>query len=157
MIARRIPLLLVVMLGLGLALAWWLPQLRWTPPAPIRPEIQPVPQVAPDTHADTGNEALARPLFWQSRRPATGPSEGAVASSLDELKIVGLIRNGEHAVLIATHADRSLRLVVGQSYADWLFEGVQGDLALFRRGESERQSLRIPRRRVDDLPHREVK
>lgn len=153
MIARRAPLLLAVVLAVGLVLAWWLPQLQWTPPVPIRPEVQLVPQVAPDTHADAGNEALARPLFWESRRPATGPSEATVASSLDELKIVGLIRNGEHAVLIATHAEQSLRLVVGQNYAEWLFEGVQGDLALFRR-DAERRSLRIPRRRVDDLPHR---
>jgi hypothetical protein len=157
MIGRRLPLLLVIALAVGLALAWWLPQLRWAPPAPIPPEIQPAPQPAPTTHVEAGREALARPLFWESRRPAAGPSGAAVASSLDELKIVGLIRNGEHAVLIATHADRSLRLVVGQSYADWLFEGIQGDLALFRRGDAERQSLRIPRRRVDDLPHREIK
>lgn len=157
MSGRRLPLLLLAALSVALILAWWLPPLAWVPPSPIRPEVQPVPPLVPDTPAGAGNQAIARPLFWESRRPPSGPAGAEIASSLDELRIVGLIRNGEHAVLIATHADRSLRLVVGQSYADWLFEGVQGDLALFRRGDGERRSLRIPRRRVDDLPHREIK
>lgn len=68
-----------------------------------------------------------------------------------------MVRDGKNSVLIAIYSDRTVRLTAGESYADWRFEGVEGDLALFSRGDSERQSLRIPRRRVDDLPHREIK
>lgn len=157
MISSRLPLVSAVVLAVALALAWVLPDLRWTAPDPIRPEIAPLSQPVTVVPAQGAGEALERPPFWASRRPAPDAPVGVPAGNLADLNVVGLIRLGEQAVLIATHADRTVRLTAGQSYADWLFEGVEGDLALFRRGESERQSLRIPRRRVDDLPHREVK
>lgn len=155
--SHRLPLVLLVALGASLVLAWTVPDLRWVAPAPIRPEIAPLVNPAPAATVDGSGEALARPPFWASRRPAPDAPAGAPAGDLAELNVVGLIRLGEQAVLIATHADRTVRLTAGQSYADWRFDGVEGDLALFSRGDSERQSLRIPRRRVDDLPQRETK
>ncbi|MBI1905192.1 MAG: hypothetical protein HYS20_02965 [Rhodocyclales bacterium] len=157
MMSSRLPLVSAVVLAVALALAWMLPDLRWVAPAPLRPEIAPLTHPEAAASAQGDGAALARPPFWASRRPAPDAPAGAPAGNLAELNVVGLIRQGKQAVLIATHADRTVRLTAGQSYADWLFEGVEGDLALFRRGDSERQSLRIPRRRVDDLPHREIK
>lgn len=153
---RRLPLFLVSLLALALVLAWWVPDLRWTPPPPVPPGIEQIHLSS--LQGSPGLETmhlLTRPPFWASRRPLEGNIASVTATTLDGVQVVGVVRVEGGAVVLVRHPEGVARVMSGTRYGDWLFEGVRGDQAIFSRG-SDQYALPVPRSRVDGLPRREA-
>lgn len=138
----------------ALALVWWSPSGGWVPPAPLRPDVVPVEVAMPVAAVGSGGEALARPVFWPSRRPQQAVAAANPAGSLDGLEILGVAAQRDNAVLIVNHHGQTLRIVAGQEHAGWRFDRIEGDVAVFERGEREWHAVPIPRHRLDSLPRR---
>ena len=146
----------------ALILAWILPELKWQVPSPIRPDI---PQISDRPAGDNdavmpSGDAVARPPFWASRRPVAEEApvaEGEEENDIDGAIIVGLLRRDGNPVVIIRQVDgKSRRIVAGQELSGWKLTTIQDDIAVFQRADGETRSLRIVRRRVEDLPQRSM-
>jgi hypothetical protein len=142
------PLHLLSVLNLGLALglaSLWvdpnaepLPQIFWTAPAPVSPEIA-TPTVALMTDPQGGNPdaypvILARPMFAPDRRPPPPPPPDPFAS----VQITGLF-TGPTGGVLARVEGKMRRVKIGQSIGAWKLETVEGREATFKQGEQERK------------------
>jgi len=138
---------------------WWSwPQRQWQKPDPVSPEIPHIVEREGGSEpslVSTG-EAIARPIFWVTRRPM---SREVVAveeeNDIDGAIVVGLLRRDEGAVAIIQDSEgKASRVVAGQDFGGWKLLEIQDDVAVFQRAGGEKRSLRITRRRVEDLPLR---
>lgn len=149
-------LLSVLSLGLGLGLAsLWvdpnaqpLPQIFWTAPAPVSPEIA-SPTVALRTDPQGGNPdaypaILARPLFAPDRRPPPPPPPPVVPppppppDPFASVQITGLF-TGPTGGVLARVEGKMRRVKIGQNIGAWKLEAVEGREATFKQGEQERK------------------
>lgn len=152
------PLHLLSVLNLGLALglaSLWLdpnaepvPQIFWTAPAPVSPEIA-TPTVALMTDPQGGNPdaypaILARPMFAPDRRPPPPPAPPVVPppppppDPFASVQITGLF-TGPSGGVLARVEGKIRRVKIGQSIGAWKLETVEGREATFKQGEQERK------------------
>lgn len=157
MLERILPLSILGLLA-AIVAVWFIPGQDWAPPAVVKPEVETPADFADlpmaNEHLTAAGEALARPMFWPSRKPLSAAApEAVVAPELPPMEVLGLIGRGEGSVLIVKYEEGVKRLVAGQDIAGWRFERVDGDNATFSQGERTLQQP-IPRPRVDALPRR---
>jgi hypothetical protein len=141
-------------LGLGLASLWVdpnaqpLPQIFWTAPEPVSPEIA-TPTVALMTDPQGGNPdayptILARPMFAPDRRPPPPPAPPVVPppppppDPFASVQITGLF-TGPGGGVLARVEGKMRRVKIGQSIGAWKLETVEGREATFKQGEQERK------------------
>ncbi|MCK0509357.1 hypothetical protein [Aromatoleum anaerobium] len=74
MTASRVLALLIAALFAVLAWVWIAPLGPWQPPQPVVPEVSRVQGEAGGAASAALAHALARPVFWPSRRPEAEPS-----------------------------------------------------------------------------------
>jgi hypothetical protein len=141
-------------LGLGLASLWVdpnaqpLPQIFWTAPEPVSPEIA-TPTVALMTDPQGGNPdaypaILARPMFAPDRRPPPPPAPPVLPppppppDPFASVQITGLF-TGPVGGVLARVEGKIRRVKIGQSIGAWKLETVEGREATFKQGEQERK------------------
>ena len=135
-------------LGLGLASLWVdpnaqpLPQIFWTAPEPVSPEIA-TPTVALMTDPQGGNPdayptILARPMFAPDRRPPPPPPPPPPPDPFASVQITGLF-TGPTGGVLARVEGKMRRVKIGQSIGAWKLETVEGREATFKQGEQERK------------------
>jgi hypothetical protein len=161
------PLHLLSVLNLGLALglaSLWvdpnaepLPQIYWTAPTPVSPEIA-IPTVALMTDPQGGNPdaypaVLARPMFAPDRRPPPPPPPPVVPppppppDPFASVQITGLF-TGPSGGVLARVEGKMRRVKIGQSIGAWKLETVEDREATFKQGEQERK-LRLAYARLN--------
>ena len=151
---------LIVMLGLAW-LAWMLPDMgmRWEEPLP---KPSPIPHIGDEHMEDSpdgtlSGDALARPPFWASRRPLSEEAAAPIEeqNDIDGAVVVGLLRREGLPVVIIRQADgKAGRVAAGQEIGGGKLTAIEDDVAIFEHANGKKQSLRITRRRVEDLPQR---
>jgi hypothetical protein len=161
------PLHLLSVLNLGLALglaSLWvdpnaqpLPQIFWTAPEPVSPEIA-TPTVALMTDPQGGNPdayptILARPMFAPDRRPPPPPAPPVVPppppppDPFASVQITGLF-TGPGGGVLARVEGKMRRVKIGQTIGAWTLETIEGREATFKQGEQERK-LRLAYARLN--------
>lgn len=151
MTASRVLAILIAALFTALAWVWIEPLGPWQPPQPIVPEVSRVHDEAVGAPSSPLTDALARPVFWASRRPEGEPAE-VVPGFADNARLLGLIGQGGDAVAIVSFDGETTRLVPGKSVGGWRFEGLDAGNAVFSRPGGENQSLAIPKKLAQELP-----
>lgn len=154
--------LLPLLLGLDLALAgvlawqWVTPQgelksVRWSPPAPIKPDLSDA--ALPSWSADAGNfiASLDRPLFSSTRKPPAPPKAEAesapavVADTLADVRILGLYASGgTGGGAIVRSEGKVQRIRHGDSLAGWTVKEIRKNVLVMARG-GEVRALEIKR------------
>ena len=148
-----IPSLLGVNVALvaGLAWLWVTPQgelreVRWTPPAPIKPVLAGSP--IPPWSADLGSfmAALDRPLFSATRKPPAKPEPpiAVVADTLNEVRVLGLYSNGTDGGAIVRAEGKVRRVRPGDTLGGWTIKEVRPAELVLARGD-ERRALDVKR------------
>lgn len=132
----------------GCAALWITPQgqvrnIQWAAPAPLMPEIGALPKIEsaafssePAFYAAT----VERPLFSPDRRgapPAPVDAPAAVADSLSEAHLFGLIAGDEPFALIRAEG-KLARLRLNQTVGQWVLTAVGDREATFTRGPETR-------------------
>ena len=125
-------------------------QVRAVPPAPDSLTVVSRAQLRTPTPQQSV-EVLARPVFFASRRPleprtdvaaADAEAEVKKAGSLEGLKVLGIVENGEQSSVIVSLKGEQRRLLKGQSIAGWrLAEVTPGRVALESGDERDERSL----------------
>lgn len=152
------PALLLANLVLAGFLAWlWVtPQgqlrdVRWTPPAPIKPVL--TDSIVVSWSADLGSflAALDRPLFSSTRRPPPPKPEPAavaavIADTLADVRILGLYSTGAQGGggAIVRAEGKVRRVKPGDSLGGWTVKEVRPGELVMARG-SEARSLDVKR------------
>ncbi|MDB5944740.1 MAG: hypothetical protein JWQ13_4306 [Ramlibacter sp.] len=143
-----IPLFVAANIALAGVLAWlWVtPQgqvrnVRWTPPAPLRPVLN--DSELPSWSVDLGSfvAALDRPLFAATRRPPPKPEEApaVVADTLGDVRILGLYSTGGTSGGGIVRAEGKIRRVrQGDVLGGWTIKEVRPHELLLARGNEER-------------------
>ena len=142
-----IPSLLGVNVALvaGLAWLWFTPQgtlreVRWTPPAPIKPVL--TDAAAPVWSADLGSfmAALDRPLFAATRKPPAKPEPpvAVVADTLNEVRVLGLYSNGTDGGAIVRAEGKVRRVRPGDTLGGWTIKEVRPAELVLARGDEQR-------------------
>ena len=139
---RRLELVCLLLAGL------WALQLLWlllrvivpASPAPVYPaadalEVDPL-LARPPVTAEARQAWLARPLFWEGRRPQdvvveAEPEENDSAGKLEGITLLGLFGAGEQGGAILAVKGEQRRLLVGDSLRGWRLETLSGRTALF--------------------------
>lgn len=146
-------LALVVVVQLPILLGRYIAagQVRAVPPAPDSLTVVPRVQVQTPTPQQSV-EVLARPVFFASRRPLErlpdssaaddDSDDGGKAGSLQGLKVLGIVENGEQSSVIVSFKGEQQRLLKGESVAGWrLTEVTPGRVVLESGGERDERSL----------------
>lgn len=141
-----IPLLLVANVALAGGLAWlWvtpegeLRNVRWTPPAPIKPVLTDL--AVPTWSADLGSfmASLDRPLFSATRKPPAKAAEAppVVVDALASVRVLGLYSTGgTTGGAIVRSEGKVVRLKQGDTLGGWTVKEVRPlQLVLARGGE----------------------
>ncbi len=155
---------LVALVQLPLLLSQWftpdfqLRQFVWVPPAAIRPQSDPIPQLEPTTSADASVmlQIMDRPLFSPTRRPPPPPKAPPPPEPPDLLaaaNILGLYGEGAGAGVLVESEGRVQRVKPGAEVAGWTLKRVSPQAAEFERGTESRE-LRITRKRANASPAR---
>ena len=143
-----LPFLLAVDLALAGVLAWqWVtPQgqlrdVRWVPPAPIKPVL--TDSVLPTWSADLGSfiAALDRPLFSSTRKPPAKPeaAPAVVADTLGDVRVLGLYSTGGGAGGAIVRADGKVRrLRQGDALGGWTVKEIRRLELVLARGDESR-------------------
>ena len=109
-------------------------------------------QEAGDLEAEQRAELLARPLFWQSRRPVVPPPTVAVtqkkpaapkAEPLKGVELIGVFGSQEALGLIARVDGQVMRVSPGQTVKGWQMAGYDDGIARFTQGKQVR-TLSLP-------------
>ncbi|MAL94634.1 MAG: hypothetical protein CME40_06130 [Haliea sp.] len=139
---RRLELVCLLLAGLwALQLLWLL--LRVIVPAsppPVYPaadalEVDPL-LARPPVTAEARQAWLARPLFWEGRRPQdvvveAEPEENDSAGKLEGITLLGLFGAGEQGGAILAVKGEQRRLLVGDTVRGWRLETLSGRTARF--------------------------
>lgn len=142
-----IPSLLGVNVALAAGLAWlWvtpqgeLREVRWTPPAPIKPVL--TDSAAPSWSADLGSfmAALDRPLFSATRKPPAKPDApvAVAADTLNEVRVLGLYSNGTGGGAIVRAEGKVRRVRPGDTLGGWTIKEVRPAELVLARGDEQR-------------------
>ena len=114
--------------------------------APSRGALSPANISLAEPSLDTGNDFVARPLFWVSRRPLepipvvdtaaeadreATPVETSNASALDKVKLRGTFASGSEVGVIVNFDGQRMRMVTGDSLEGWSLVGVEEGGAVF--------------------------
>jgi hypothetical protein len=94
-------------------------------------------EATPALAAGYSEEIRARPLFWQSRRPAVedefaeaAEPEEVASAELKDVKLQGVFGSGETAGIIALVKGKKQRILQGEKLAGWTLESVSPDRVL---------------------------
>jgi hypothetical protein len=143
-----VPALIVANVALAGGLAWmWvapdgqLRDVRWTPPAPIKPVLTDAP--FPPWTADIGSfmASLDRPLFSATRKPPPKPSEAppVVVDTLASVRILGLYStDAKSGGAVVRHDGKVVRLKLGDTLGGWTVKEVRPVGLVLTRGAEER-------------------
>ncbi|MEQ9465304.1 MAG: hypothetical protein RJQ10_16705 [Haliea sp.] len=111
------------------------------PPAAIPPSPSTLTAVSIELPApglsENAGEMLARPLFWNTRRPEPekGPAEAPVPvlgpDVLDNVRLLGMFAAGDNAGVIINVAGQRQRLLVGQELQQWTLRKLSAAGAIF--------------------------
>ena len=143
-----LPFLLVATMALAGGLAWqWvtpegeLRDLRWTPPAPIKPVL--TDSAFPSWSADLGSfvASLDRPLFSATRKPPQKPAEAppVVVDTLASVRVLGLYSTGgTSGGAIVRSEGKVVRLKQGDTLGGWTVKQVRPLELVLARGTEQR-------------------
>lgn len=153
---RRPWLALLLLAGVVWALnAYWWSHARgaWRPPAAIQPALPEPPQPFA-LGATTGvRQALARPLFWSSRRPVASTDDSAVDGELRQARLVAVLESGPDRIALLQRPDGSaLKIASGASGSTpgaaasrWRLDRFDGRVAHFIHADGRGLDLRLER------------
>ncbi|AHF00137.1 hypothetical protein [Thioalkalivibrio paradoxus] len=150
---RRLPplSLLPLLLAGNLVVGGWLvvqivaSDVAWEPPAALAPAPPQFPDVRIPAAAP-GGEVLARPPFWESRRPTQARPEARARDALSGIRVLGVLGSGRDGGILYADGDQVGRLTIGQELGGWRLIQVDRDTARFeRRNDGEERELRLPR------------
>jgi hypothetical protein len=145
--ASRVLALIVVALGCVLGWQWWNPPGAWQAPPPVAPEIARLSEIGIRARSmpTSFDQALARPVFWPSRRPrvVAVPVEPNAAAATD-LKLLGLVRGGEYWAIIQLKGE-TFRVPVGGQVGGWRLDAIDGDEAVLARNGEGMVRIRFPK------------
>lgn len=165
--------LLVIVLGLAVVVAWQVASLetQWQAPSAIKPAtVETVglpPTVAEDSRLGTLatlNALEEAPLFWPSRRPPPDKPKEPVESPPEENPLEGVrllgafTAPGQGGAVLSIESDKGEpkleRLTVGESYAGLTLTNVSPVAVEFedRDGKKRNLPLEIERIEIDSLP-----
>lgn len=110
---------------------WWQAEKdRWTPPAPLKPDL---PQVDPLPQHERVRalRALERPVFWTSRRPVeVDDKKNSQAREIAQSRLTAVFESGSERVAILQRTDGSTLKVTADS-KPWRIESFDGRKATF--------------------------
>jgi hypothetical protein len=99
--------------------------------------------------SEQSDELLARPLFWEGRRPRAVEDTGArrnkdqAAGQLKNVRLQGVFGAGETAGVIIRIKDQQRRVMVGEEINGWTVESVDAnEVVLSSRGRTQSLELR---------------
>jgi len=157
-----IPALILANVALAGGLAWlWVSpdgqvrNVRWIPPAPIKPVLTDAP--LPSWSADLGSfmAALDRPLFSASRKPAPKPTDApVVVDTLDNVRVLGLYSNGgtSGGALVRSEG-KVVRLKQGDTLRGWTVKEVRPrELVMAREDELRTLDVKMGPDLAADVP-----
>ena len=91
---------------------------------------------------------VARPLFWESRRPEDAPEAEVVAKptsakgkKLEGVRVVGIFGSGDAGGAIVIAKGKKQRISVSDSLEGWQLESVAPDRAVFVSGADRDEKL----------------
>lgn len=134
-------------LVVGIAFQWLNADLRWAPPQAIAPEESSLR--AEFAHFDRMDpvvlaETLARPVFWETRRPP--PLEEKVEAPpvvapdpLNGVTLLGMFGAGKDMRVMVRADNKVTRLARGERFGPWTVQGLNDREVIFRDGDSERR------------------
>jgi type II secretory pathway component PulC len=144
-------LLVVVQLPILLGRYFVAGQVRAVPPAPDSLTVvsrNPVRTLS----QQQSMEVLARPVFFASRRPLEllpgsvaaddDVDDGKKGGSLQGLKVLGIVENGERSRVIISYKGEQRRLLKGESVAGWRLTEVTPGRVVLENGD-ERDERRL--------------
>jgi hypothetical protein len=145
--------LIALNLALAAVLAWlWLGpggelrQVKWVPPAVIKPDFSAaLPAGLADESKDLTRMAavLERPLFSPSRRPAPAAAAVLVAAApppdpLGNVVLLGLYAGAGSGGIIATVDGATKRMAIDENIGGWTLKSINGGEVRFVRGAESR-------------------
>ena len=152
----RIPVLPLLFVANVLAGAWLLGQVGslsepWVPPPALRSADIQIPEIRTPA-SGSPDRILARPLFWESRRPISPPEPAVVPErdTLSGLRLLGTIGGSGGGVLYRDDENGVGKLAIGERSGAWRLVAVDGDAATFERDDGETRELRLQRTRVEE-------
>jgi len=150
-LALFVVLQLLILLGRYVATG----QVRAVPPAPDSLSLVSRRQVVTPTPQQS-LEVLARPVFFASRRPADPLAEGLAAETeegsakkagtLQGLKVLGILENGDRSRVIVSFRGEQQRLLKGESIDGWQLIDVSPGRVVLESGD------RRDERRLSPMP-----
>jgi hypothetical protein len=90
-------------------------------------------------------EILARPLFWEGRRPVedilppAGTDENAPPGQMKGVALLGVFGGGDSAGIIVRIKDQKRRVMVGEEINGWELQSVQPKTVVFAAGGRTRE------------------
>lgn len=134
-------------LFVGIASQWLNADVRWAPPQAIAPEEASLR--AEFAHFDRMDpivlaQTLARPVFWDTRRPPPPEEkvEAAAVAAPDPLKgvtLLGMFGTGKDMRVMLRADNKVTRLARGDRFGPWSVQGLSDREVIFRDGDSERR------------------
>ena len=87
---------------------WWQAEKdRWTPPAPLKPDLPKV-EPLPQHERMRARQALERPVFWTARRPVeVDDKKNSLARELTQSRLSAVFESGRDRVAILQRPDGS--------------------------------------------------
>ena len=130
--------LLALALALASALVWLRQRNAWQPPPPLKPEL-PLAMELPALANPPVTTALARPLFWPSRRPnPVAPAAGkGPKDELDDAQLTAVLQAGPHRIALLRQKDGS-SMKVSDNSRPWRIESFDGRKAVFVSNRGQR-------------------
>ena len=116
------------------------------PDALMVKKLQPLGKVSVEQSA----EVLARPLFWQSRRPQDAQAVGQVKKNvapdntkgLQKVRLLGVFGGAETAGMIVAVKGGQRRILLGEEIEGWTLESVESNQAVLS-ADGRQQSLQL--------------
>lgn len=149
----RLLILLILLLGGGLAWLWVDQQghwrnVVWAAPKALPPDLK-VPTSPLQTEASTGNAAqfaaiLERPVFAPDRRPPPPPAPPAPPPPPDpmaNIRVSGIF-SGDNAGILARVEGKIRRIKVNETIGSWTLKSIDGRDVTFSQGD-ENRTLRL--------------
>lgn len=130
----------------------------WIDVEPVRTpylNIEDLPSAQMTSVSDL-DAVLARPLFWQGREPALASEETVAevesqqASPLKNIKLLGIVLNGDVRTALLEVDGKVISAQVGQAIQDWTVEKVTAKEVNFVAG-TKQEVLTLVRERPDSI------
>lgn len=110
---------------------WWQAEKdRWTPPAPLKPDLPKV-EPLPQHERMRARQALERPVFWTARRPVeVDDKKNSLARELTQSRLSAVFESGRDRVAILQRPDGSTLKITADT-KPWRIESFDGRKATF--------------------------